>query len=72
VAGNMRSKHRFAVIGVTISVAHRVLTKDLIQIFLISDELAQIINYDLPSKEIPDYLIRGRNEPLVLVKIYQL
>ena len=68
----MRSKHRFAVIDVTISVAHRVLTKDLIQIFLISDELAQIINYDLPSKEIPDYLIRGRNEPLVLVKIYQL
>jgi class 3 adenylate cyclase len=72
VAGNMRSKQRFAVIGDTVNVARRVLTKDLIQLFLISDELAQIINYDLPSKEIPDYLIRGQNEPLDLVKIYQL
>ena len=68
----MRSKQRFAVIGDTVIVARRVLAKDLIQIFLISDELAQIINYDLPSKEIPDYLIRGQNEPLDLIKIYQL
>ena len=68
----MRSKQRFAAIGDTVIVARRVLAKDLIQIFLISDELAQIINYDLPSKEIPDYLIRDQNEPFDLVKIYQL
>ena len=68
----MRSKQRFAVIGDTVNVANRVLAKDLIQIFLISDELAQIINYDLPSKEISDYLIRGQNEPIDLVKIYLL
>ena len=68
----MERKQRFAVIGDTVNVANRVLAKDLIQIFLISDELAQIINYDLPSKEIPDYLIRDQNEPFDLVKIYQL
>ena len=33
VAGNMRSKQRFAVIGDTVNVARRVLTKDLIQLF---------------------------------------
>ena len=38
----------------------------------ISDELDQMINYDLPSKEIADYYIRGQNEPLDLVKIHQL
>ena len=27
-----------------------------------------MINYDLPSKEIADYHIRGQNEPLDLVK----
>ena len=66
----MRSKQRFAVIVDTINVARRVLAKDLIKKFLISDELSQIINYDLPSKEIPDYLIRGQNEPLDFVKFF--
>ena len=68
----MERKQRFAVIGDTANVANRVLAKDLIKKILIRDVLAQIINYDLPPKETPDYLIRVQNEPIGLVKIYQL
>ena len=73
-AGNMESKQRvaLALIGNTVNVARRVLAKNLIQKNLITDELAQMMNYDLPSKEIPDYLIRGLNKRLELVKIFQL
>ena len=68
----MERKQRFAVICDTVNVANRVLAKDLIKKILIRDVLAQIINYVLPPKETPDYLIRGQNEPIGLIKIYQL
>ena len=62
----------FSVIGDTVNVASRICDacKEFDTNFLMSDELAKRVTHSEKSETVRGYKIRGRNEPINLIKIY--